>query len=86
MKHRERTAIPAQKYIGTANLRRHLGAVLEQLSHSEQKVITEKGKPRAVLVDFDAYIAGQRQATTPSTVELTIEVGDVRGNGRANGR
>lgn len=46
-----------KKFIGTEDLRRDLTAILQQLSKKGGEIIiTQRGKPKAVLLDIDSYI------------------------------
>lgn len=46
-----------KKFIGTEDLRRDLTAILKQLSKKGGEIIiTQSGKPKAVLLDIDSYI------------------------------
>ena len=46
-----------KQFIGTEDLRRDLTAILKKLSKERGKIIiTQNGKPKAVLLDIDSYI------------------------------
>lgn len=62
-----------KKFIGTDDLRKNLTAVLDDLSKSGSEiVITQHGKPQAVLVDLNAYLEQQEtleDLSTPGFIE-----------------
>ena len=75
-----------KKYVGTDDLRRDLTGILKRLRKgSGEIVITQHGKPRAVLVNLDAYIELQDRIadSDPKLIkELNAAIADVKaGNG-----
>jgi len=45
-----------KKFIGTDELRRELTDIIDSLPKEKELIITQHGKPQAVLVDLDSYI------------------------------
>lgn len=77
-----------KKFIGTDDLRRQLTDILNQLPKEKEIVITQHGKPQAVLIDLDTYLAieelqEQIADNDPKLVkELNEAIADVKaGNG-----
>lgn len=48
-----------KKFIGTDELRRQLTDIIDNLSVEKEIVITQHGKPQAVLLDMESYIEFQ---------------------------
>lgn len=75
-----------KKFIGTDDLRRQLTDILDQLpKEGGELVITQHGKPQAVLMDLDSYLELQEQMADadPELIEEINEaIADVKaGNG-----
>lgn len=45
-----------KKFIGTDELRRELTDIINNLSEEKEIVITQHGKPQAILLDLESYI------------------------------
>jgi len=50
-------AAVANEFMTVARLRAHMAEVLERLGHDGPLYLTQRGKPRAVLLDIDEYRA-----------------------------
>lgn len=74
-----------KKFIGLDDLRRDLSGILGKLSKTGEIVITQHGKPQAMLVDLESYIEMQEQIadSDPKLIkELNEAIADVKaGNG-----
>ncbi len=67
------TNILHKKFIGTDDLRKNLTSVLSDLSKTGSEIIvTQHGKPQAILVDLNAYLEQQEtleDLSTPGFIE-----------------
>lgn len=75
-----------KKFIGTDELRRQLTEILDKLpQEGGEVVITQRGKPQAVLVDVESYLELQEQLAdlNPKLIkQVNTALADVRaGNG-----
>lgn len=75
-----------KKFIGTDDLRKKLSEILDELPKGEgEMIITQHGKPQAVLMDLDSYLELQEQMADadPELIEEINEaIADVKaGNG-----
>lgn len=50
-----------KKFVGVDSLRRQLTAILDKLPNEQSVVVTQHGKPQAVLLDLESYIELQEQ-------------------------
>lgn len=56
-----------KKFVGTEDLRRELTEILKKLPEEREIIITQSGKPKAVIVDIASYIEKE---------ELTEQIAD----------
>lgn len=50
-----------KRFVGVDSLRRQLTAILDKLPNEQGVVVTQHGKPQAVLLDLESYIELQEQ-------------------------
>lgn len=80
------TNLIQKKFIGTDDLRRDLTNILNRLpDEGGEMVITQHGKPQAILVDIESYLEFQEQLadSNPKLIkEINEAIADVEaGNG-----
>jgi prevent-host-death family protein len=63
------------KFIGTDDLRKDLSKILENLDEGEI-VVTQHGKPQAVLLDIEEYIDLQEQLADANNPTLIKEINE----------
>lgn len=66
-----------KKFIGTDELRKDLTDILDKLpEEGGEIVVTQHGKPQAVLVDLDSYLEFQEQLADSMNPQLVKEVNE----------
>jgi prevent-host-death family protein len=79
------TNILQKKFIGTDDLRKNLTSVLDDLSRTgDEIVITQHGKPQAVIFNLEAYLELQEQLADADP-ELIKSVNDALDDVKKNG-
>lgn len=75
-----------KEFVGTDHLRKNLTKILKELKRKKELVVTQSGKPKAMLLDFERYfdlIRGENgreegESNTIGNPEKTVESGGGR--------